>query len=300
MPEFGLTRWLQHTVLTAAQALTRTECKHHTRRARVTDKHKGHTKTRQKTQRGDNIHKIVETNVPLPVRVPAGFTRLEAALDPDGLLSAEAAEVGVIVTNVTLLVFLHNLVSTDGLITDWPERARMQINTHNQKISLISDGHETAEKSCVAYAGHREQDRELLLLRSPELVFSGCQTQRYFVNSVTATNRGSQAVAELVSEGQLDVSGRQELSVVLYCDHACVQGGVPAVTQGGEPQHAAVVSVGEQVGQAEVAPVVLGVQAQQFLRPDEQRGQRIVFIFLRHHLERDETSGSLYIPPSRL
>lgn len=56
---------------------------------------------------------------------------------------------------------------------------------------------------------------------------------RYFVDSVTATNRGSQAVAELVSEGQLDVSGRQELSVVLYCDHTCVQGGVPAVTQGG-------------------------------------------------------------------
>jgi len=66
----------------------------------------------------------------LLVRVPAGFTRLEAALDTDGLLSAEAAEVGVIVTNVTLLVFLHNLVSTDGLITDWPERASKQINTH--------------------------------------------------------------------------------------------------------------------------------------------------------------------------
>jgi len=59
----GLTRWLQHTVLTAAQALTRTECKHHTRRARVTDKHKGHPKTRQKTHRGDNIDKIVEMNV---------------------------------------------------------------------------------------------------------------------------------------------------------------------------------------------------------------------------------------------
>lgn len=40
-------------------------------------------------------------------------------------------------------------------------------------------------------------------------------------------------MAELVSEGQLDLSRRQELSIVLNCDQACVQGGVGSVTQGG-------------------------------------------------------------------
>lgn len=50
--------------------------------------------------------------------VPAGFTRLEATLDSYRLPSAEAAEVSVVVTNVTLLALLHNQVSTDGLIAD--------------------------------------------------------------------------------------------------------------------------------------------------------------------------------------
>lgn len=48
-----------------------------------------------------------------------------------------------------------------------------------------------------------------------------------------ATDRRSQAVAEFMSEGQLDVSRRQELSVVLNCDQTCVQGGGLAITQGG-------------------------------------------------------------------
>ncbi len=54
-----------------------------------------------------------------------------------------------------------------------------------------------------------------------------------FVNRVMVTDRRSQAVAEFVGEGQLDVSRRQELSVVLDCDQTCVQGGGLAVTQGG-------------------------------------------------------------------
>lgn len=40
-------------------------------------------------------------------------------------------------------------------------------------------------------------------------------------------------MAEFVSKGQLDVSRRQILSIVLNCDQASVQGGGPAVTQGG-------------------------------------------------------------------
>lgn len=62
--------------------------------------------------------------------VPADFTRLEATPDSHRLFSAEAAEVCVVVTHVTLLTCLYNLVSTDGLVTDWPKnRADMQINT---------------------------------------------------------------------------------------------------------------------------------------------------------------------------
>lgn len=40
-------------------------------------------------------------------------------------------------------------------------------------------------------------------------------------------------MAEFVSEGQLDMSRRQELSVILNSDQACVQGGGTAITQGG-------------------------------------------------------------------
>ena len=53
----------------------------------------------------------------------------------------------------------------------------------------------------------------------------------------------------------------------------------------GEPQHSAVVSVSEQVGEAEVAPVFLRVQTQQFLRTDEQRKQRVLCILFSHHLK---------------
>ena len=52
--------------------------------------------------------------------VPADFPRFEATLDSHRLLGAEAAEVGVIVTDITLLTILHNMVSTDGLVADWP------------------------------------------------------------------------------------------------------------------------------------------------------------------------------------
>lgn len=76
----------------------------------------------------------------------------------------------------------------------------------------------------------------------------------------------------------------------------------------GEPQNPAVVSVGEQVRQAEVAPVGVRVQTQQFLRPDEQWRQRIVLILLGHYLRNkgedslystgSETNGYKYIPSS--
>ena len=51
-------------------------------------------------------------------------------LDSHRLFSAEAAEIRVVVTNITLLTFFHYLVSTDGLITDWPKSTEMQINRH--------------------------------------------------------------------------------------------------------------------------------------------------------------------------
>lgn len=63
--------------------------------------------------------------------VPADFTRLEATLDSYRFFSTKTTNVGVIVTNITLLTLLHNLVSTDGLITDWPKRAGVQKNTIN-------------------------------------------------------------------------------------------------------------------------------------------------------------------------
>lgn len=47
------------------------------------------------------------------------------------------------------------------------------------------------------------------------------------------TDRRSQAVAELVSKGQLDVLRRQKLTIVLNCDQASVEGGGPAVSQAG-------------------------------------------------------------------
>ena len=65
------------------------------------------------------------------------------------------------------------------------------------------------------------------------LVASG-RCCHFLINSVEATDRRSQAVAEFMSEGQLDVSRRQELSVVLNSDQTCVQGGGPAITQGGQ------------------------------------------------------------------
>lgn len=48
-----------------------------------------------------------------------------------------------------------------------------------------------------------------------------------------ATDRRSQAVAEFMGEGQLDIAGRQELSIVLNCDQTGVEGRSTTVTQGG-------------------------------------------------------------------
>lgn len=67
--------------------------------------------------------------------VPADFPWFEVTLDSHRLFSAEAAEVCIIVTDITLLIFFHNLVSTDGLITDWPKKNShadnyTQVNTH--------------------------------------------------------------------------------------------------------------------------------------------------------------------------
>lgn len=70
--------------------------------------------------------------------VPADFTRLEVTLDSYRLFSAEAAEVCVIVTDITLLILLDNPVSTDGLITDWPKRKDMQINTQLFTMCTVS------------------------------------------------------------------------------------------------------------------------------------------------------------------
>lgn len=47
------------------------------------------------------------------------------------------------------------------------------------------------------------------------------------------TDRGTKTVAQLMCHGQLDLSRRQELSVVLNRYQACVQGGHVAVTEGG-------------------------------------------------------------------
>lgn len=62
------------------------------------------------------------------VGVPAHFPRFEAALNSSRLFGTEAAGV-FIVTHVTLLIFLHNMVSTDGVFTYWPQGGKRS-NTH--------------------------------------------------------------------------------------------------------------------------------------------------------------------------
>lgn len=47
------------------------------------------------------------------------------------------------------------------------------------------------------------------------------------------TDRGTKAMAQLMCHGQLDLSWRQELSIVLNRYQACVQGGHAAITEGG-------------------------------------------------------------------
>lgn len=56
--------------------------------------------------------------------IPADFAGFETTLDTDTLRGAEAARVRVVVTHIALLAFLQNLVSTDGLINDWPGEKR--------------------------------------------------------------------------------------------------------------------------------------------------------------------------------
>lgn len=70
--------------------------------------------------------------------IPAGLPWFEATLDCYRLFGTEAAKVCIIVTDITLLTFLHNLVSTDGLIADWQKKKsyvhtskHADTNTHN-------------------------------------------------------------------------------------------------------------------------------------------------------------------------
>lgn len=69
------------------------------------------------------------------VGVPAHFPRFEAALDPGRLFRTEAAVVFV-VTHVTLLIFLHDMVSTDGLLTYWPQGRKKILNTHYSPLKV--------------------------------------------------------------------------------------------------------------------------------------------------------------------
>lgn len=50
---------------------------------------------------------------------PASFPRFEATLNSGRLLCTEAAEVFIIVADITLLALLHDVVSTDGVIAHW-------------------------------------------------------------------------------------------------------------------------------------------------------------------------------------
>lgn len=70
--------------------------------------------------------------------LPADFTGLEATLDSHGLFSAVAARIWVAVTDVAFLTFLHYLVSTYGLITDWPKKDKhARINKVMTKSSYL-------------------------------------------------------------------------------------------------------------------------------------------------------------------
>lgn len=55
---------------------------------------------------------------------PASFPRFEATLNSSRLLCTEAAEVFIIVADVTLLALLHDVVSTDGVIAHWRGRRK--------------------------------------------------------------------------------------------------------------------------------------------------------------------------------
>lgn len=66
--------------------------------------------------------------------LPADFIRLEATPESYRLFGAVAAGVFVVVADVTLLAFLYNLVSTDGLITDCTAQ-----QTAGKRISKYKD-----------------------------------------------------------------------------------------------------------------------------------------------------------------
>lgn len=71
--------------------------------------------------------------------VPADFTRLQATLDPYRLFSAEAAEVCVVVADIALLALLDNLVSTDGLITDWAKKKKRRDTHTNTQLFTVTN-----------------------------------------------------------------------------------------------------------------------------------------------------------------
>lgn len=59
---------------------------------------------------------------------PADFARLQPTLDANRLRGAVATGVRVVVTHVAFLTFLHNLVPTDGLVTNWKQEPLYTIN----------------------------------------------------------------------------------------------------------------------------------------------------------------------------
>lgn len=71
------------------------------------------------------------------VVVPAHFLRFEAALNSSRLFRTEAAGV-FIMTHVTLLTFLHNMVSTDGVFTYWPQEGGGRSNTHDLALKVCA------------------------------------------------------------------------------------------------------------------------------------------------------------------
>lgn len=102
----GRTCWLKSTVLSAAQALTWTGCI------------KNHISKVSTWNRRAKWVQVVHVG---GGGVPAHFPTFEVTLNSSRLLCTGAAEVYIVVAHITLLAFLHNMVSTNGVITHWPQ-----------------------------------------------------------------------------------------------------------------------------------------------------------------------------------